>query len=429
MSLFIDLYELTMAQVYFNEKRDAKAVFNFFVREDGKRNYYIFSGLSDLLCFLEDFRFDSREIEYLEALGKFEEPFLRYLEEFRFRGDLWALAEGEVFFANEPVVQVEGSLIETQIIETALINILQLPIMSTTKALRCKSVAKDTLLVDFGARRAQSMEAADIVARSCVIGGFAATSNLEAAKRYSLKPVGTMAHSFVLSYESEAEAFRAFARHYPKDTIFLVDTFDTLEGVKRVIELAKEGVFVKGIRLDSGDVVELAKKSRQMFDRAGLKDVKIFVSGGVDEYMIRDALEAGAPVDAWGVGTKLAVSADEPYLDCAYKLVEVDGVPKMKFSTSKVTLPGKKRLYRKNGEKIEDTITLFDESCEGEELLHLWMRDGRICKELPPLEDISKKAQKALEILPKQLLDIDRHVNFEPKLSQELQRLLAAMTP
>ena len=429
-ALMCDLYELTMAQIYFNENRHEKAVFNFFVRPSPKRNYYLFAGLQQLLHYLENLHFSQQDIAYLRSLGKFSEDFLEYLQNFRFCGDVWAFEEGEFFFANEPVVQVEASLIDAQIIETALINILQIAILTATKAMRCKSVAGETVLVDFGARRAQGFDAAHAAARGSYIAGFLGTSNLEAGRRYGIPVFGTMAHSFILAHESEEEAFEAFAKTYPESSIFLVDTYDTLEGVKKAIEAAKKlGLQLKGVRLDSGDIVALAKESRKLLDAAGFKDAKIFVSGGLNEYKIKEILQSGAPVDAWGVGTELAVSADMPYLDCAYKLVELDGVPKMKRSTGKVTLPGKKELYRlyENGLVKHDVVALYGEKIDGEVLLQKIMERGKVVKPLPSLQELRQQCAKNFSRLPPEVRALDGK-SVAVELSEGLEKLLATMT-
>ncbi len=430
LALLCDLYELTMAQIYFNENRHEKAVFNFFVRPSKKRNYYLFVGLQQLLQYLENFHFNEQDIIYLRSLGKFSEEFLEYLRAFRFRGDVWALQEGEFFFANEPIVQVEASLIEAQLIETALINILQVAILSATKAMRCKSVAGNTTLVDFGARRAQGFDAALTAARSSYIAGFLGTSNLEAGHRFGIPVFGTMAHSFILAHNSEEEAFGVFAKTYPQSSIFLVDTFETVEGVKKAIRVAKElNLRFKGVRLDSGDIVQLAKESRRLLDAAGFKDAKIFVSGGLNEYKIKEILEAGAPVDAWGVGTELVVSADMPYLDCAYKLVEVGGMPKMKKSMGKVTLPGKKQLYRvyENGAASYDVVALFDEEPYGEVMLQKVMESGEMKICMPSLQKLQERCLMNFQKLPPSVQELDGK-SLDVRLSPMLKTLLKTLT-
>jgi len=359
MSLLTDLYELTMAQVYFKKGMNKTAIFDFYIRPAKNRSYFINAGLEQLVYYLLNIIFTDDDIQYLRSTGLFEEDFLSYLKNFRFTGNLYAIEEGEVLFPNEPVVQVEAPLIEAQIIETFLINTLQHPILVATKAMRAYSVARGTVLVDFGLRRAHGTDAGMKAARASYIGGFAGTSNVLAGKEYGIPVFGTMAHSFILAHRYEIEAFKDFLQVYPENSVLLVDTYDTIQGVYNAIKAVRElGLkHFKGIRIDSGDILTLSKKAREILDREGFKDAIIIVSGGINEYKIKQLLDAGAPVDGWGVGTELVVSADLPYLDCAYKLVEYDGRPVMKFSTKKKTLPYKKQIYRieKNG-KLEKDI-------------------------------------------------------------------------
>ena len=305
---------------------------------------------------------------------------------------------------------------------------MQISILVATKALRCYSVARGTPMVDFGLRRAHGTDAGMKAARSSFIGGFLGTSNVLAGKEFGIPIFGTMAHSFILAHETEEEAFENFAKHYPENAILLVDTFDTLEGVKKAVKVIKKlGLKTfKGIRLDSGDIVYLAKESRKILDEAGFKDAMIFVSGGLNEYKIKEYLDKGAPIDAWGVGTELVVSADLPYLDCAYKLVEYDGKPKMKFSPHKVTLPSKKQIYRsfENGKIKKDIVCSFDEKFEGTPILKKYMENGEIVQELPKLEEIKQKAISNFEKLPDELKDINKTVHYLPEISPKLKKLV-----
>ncbi len=428
MSLLTDLYELTMAQVYFEENMNKTAVFDFYTRPDKRRPYLVSAGLEQLLYYLENLRFSEENIDFLKHTGKFSDDFLDYLKEFKFTGNVYAIDEGEIFFPNEPVVQIEAPLIEAQIIETFLINTLQISILVATKALRCYSVAKGTGLVDFGLRRAHGTDAGMKAARSSFIGGFIGTSNVLAGKEFGIPIYGTMAHSFILAFGDEEKAFETFAKYYPDNSIFLVDTFNTIEGVKKAIKVVKKlGLKnFKGVRLDSGDILSLSKETRKLLDEAGLKEAKIFVSGGINEYKIKQLLEAGAPIDAWGVGTELVVSADIPYLDCAYKLVEYNGEPKMKLSSKKITYPGKKQIFRKYETGIikKDTIALQEENLEGEKLLKLYIKDGKIVKDLPSLEEIREKSIKNLNKLPENIKDINSKEIFLPEISEKLEKMI-----
>ncbi len=426
--LLTDLYQLTMANIYFQKNLNDMAAFDFFVRPNPKRGYYVMAGVAELVDLLENFRFDEEELAFLQSLGKFSEEFLEYLRLFRFGGEVWAIKEGEIFFANEPVVSVRASLIEAQIIETLLINILQLPILVATKAARCFSVARGTSLVDFGLRRAQGKDAGMQAARSSYLAGFLGTSNVLAAKEFGIPAFGTMAHSFVQVHTDEREAFADFIDIYPENAILLVDTYDTIEGVKRAIEAVKgEGLKkFKGIRIDSGDLLSLSKKAREMLDVAGFTDAMIIASGGIDEYEIEKLLQEDAPIDAWGVGTKLVTSADMPYLDCAYKLVEYANEPKMKFSPHKVTLPGRKQVFRwYKEEKIEDIVDLFDASyTDAKPLLQLVMQEGKAVGELPSLQESREYFMQNFQKLPENVKDIHNPTTYEPTISPNIQNLI-----
>ncbi|NPA53127.1 MAG: nicotinate phosphoribosyltransferase [Aquificae bacterium] len=426
MSLLTDLYQLTMAQIYFNEGMNETAVFDFYTRPVEKRSYLINAGLEQALYYLKHIKFTEEDIDYLRSTNLFNEEFLKYLKDFKFTGNIYAIDEGEILFPYEPVIQVEAPLIEAQIVETFLINTFQLSILVATKAMRCYSVARGTMLVDFGLRRAHGTDAGMKASRASYIGGFIGTSNVLAGKEYGIPIFGTMAHSFILAFGDEKKAFETFAKYYPENTIFLVDTFDTIQGVKNAIEVAKKiGLKqFKGIRIDSGDLLSLSKEARKILDENGFKDAKIITSGGINEYKIKELLDKKAPIDGWGVGTELVVSADVPYLDCAYKLVEYNGKPVMKFSSKKLTLPYKKQVYRfyKNGFFEKDIIAKYDEKIEdGEPLLKEYMIKGEITKELPTLSQIREKAISSLRKLPEKYKDIEKTIHYIPQISSEIK--------
>ncbi len=426
LALLTDLYEFTMSNIYVKTGlSEKKAVFEFFVRPSKKRNFYIFAGLEQLIGLIKDFYFSEEKLEYLKSLNLFSDEFLDYLRTFRFSGNIYSLKEGEVFFANEPVVVVEAPLAEAQILETLVINTLQLQTMIATKAARCRIAAKDKYLVDFGLRRAQGTDAGLKAARASYIGGFNATSNVLAGEKLGIPITGTMAHSFVLSFGDEKEAFKAFAETYPENAIFLIDTFDVIKGVYNAIEVAKElGIKLKGVRIDSGDLIELSKKVRKILDENGFTETKILVSGGIDEYEIKELEDSKAPIDAYGVGTKLVVSADAPYLDCAYKLVQIDNRPVMKLSSKKITLPYKKQVFRHYDEKgklVKDVIGLFNEKLDGKPLLQQIVKDGEIVYQPEDLNTIRDRALQNLKILPEELLSIDNKNPYIPEISQRLQ--------
>ncbi|WP_457598548.1 nicotinate phosphoribosyltransferase [Hydrogenimonas sp.] len=428
MALLTDLYELTMAQVYFDEGMNGRATFDFFARKLKKRSYLVNAGLEPLLYYLEHLRFTPKDIDFLNKTGKFGDDFLEYLKSFRFSGDLYAVDEGEFLFENEPFIRLEAPLIEAQIVETFLINTMQISILVATKAMRCHSVAKRSRLVDFGLRRAHGTDAGMKAARSAFIGGFIGTSNVLAAEAFGIPAFGTMAHSFILAHDTESAAFEHFAKRYPDNAILLVDTFDTIEGVKHAVETMKRMNMAtfKGVRLDSGDIESLSKEARSILDGAGYTDAMIFVSGGLNEYRIKELLAKGAPIDGWGVGTELVVSADIPYLDCAYKLVEYDGEPKMKFSPEKVTLPGRKQIFRRygsDGTLEEDIVALHDEEVEGRPLLKPYISQGSVVARLPSLDEIRRKALENFQKLPQRLRDIEAKASLRPTLSPKLRRL------
>ncbi len=350
---YTDLYQLSMAQVYYLEGRqEENALFDYFFRKlPFKGGYAVLAGLENLLDVLADFRFEEKDLQYLEGEG-FHPDFLRYLEKFSFRGGLYAPLEGDVVFPTMPIVQVEGNIIEAQIVETLLLNILNFQTLIATKASRMKRVAGNTALVEFGMRRAHSV-AAYYASRASVVGGFEATSNVAAGRDFNIKITGTMAHAFVQSHDDELTAFRAFADVWPDDCVLLADTYDTLKsGVPNAITVAREleakGHHLKGIRLDSGDLAYLSRMSRRMLDEAGLPDVKIAVSNQLDEYVIRSLKEQQAPIDLFGVGTSLATGQPDGALDGVYKMAFAGGKPRIKLSEtlSKTTLPGKKQVFR-----------------------------------------------------------------------------------
>lgn len=372
MGLYTDHYELTMAQGYYQSgKKDISAAFDYFFRNypyDG--GYVVFSGLAELLDLLKNFRFKREDCVFLKQIG-FDHEFISYLEDFRFEADIYAPEEGEVVFPYEPCVRVEGNIIETQLVETLLLNLLNFESLIATKAARIKQVAGNKLLMDFGLRRAQGFGGIQ-ASRAAVIGGFDKTSNVYSAFHYGLESTGTMAHSWIQSFSDELTAFRIFAEKFPDSCILLVDTYDTLKsGVPNAItvglEMQKEGKKLLGIRLDSGDLAYLSKRSRQMLDNAGLEYVQIVASNQLDEYVIKSLEDQRAPIDTFGVGTALVTGKGEGALDGVYKLSMINGKPSLKISenVTKTTLPGKKRIYRFRDEKgmfAADGIALEEES-------------------------------------------------------------------
>ena len=411
LGLCTDLYELTMAQSYLEHNKIGNAVFSLFVRKlPPQRNFLVACGLETLLELIEDFRFGDEELKYLKSLGRFSDSFLEYLSEYEFRGNLYAVPEGRVVFQNEPIVQVEGSLPEVQILETLVINAVHLQTVIASKAVRSFVVSRGRSLVDFGFRRAHGLEAGIYAARASYIAGFAGTSNLEAGRRFSIPVFGTVAHSYIMVFDEEEEAFRAFAESFPKNAVFLLDTYDTVSAAKKVVQLAGEGVPVVGVRLDSGDIPALSKEVRRILDEAGLRDVKIIVSGGVDEYSIERWFSQGSPIDAFGVGTKFITSADVPYLDIAYKLVEYEGKPKVKTSPGKATFPYKRQVCRhyRDGIMEYDEVIRYGEPSRGEELVRKVVESGRLREELPDLKRIRETLMEDLHRLPPHLKSLKK---------------------
>ncbi len=416
LGLCTDLYELTMAQSYLEHGKTGNAVFSLFVRKlPERRNFLVSCGLETLIERLGEFKFGDDEINYLRSLGKFSDDFLDYLKEYEFRGKIYAVPEGRVVFQNEPLVQVEGSLPDVQILETLVINVIHFQTVIASKAVRSYLVSRGTGLVDFGFRRAHGLEAGIYAARASYIGGFIGTSNLEAGRRFGIPVFGTVAHSYIMVFDREEDAFRSFAESFPKNAVFLLDTYDTVEAARKTVRLAKEGVPVVGVRLDSGDIETLSREVRKILDEAGLGDVKIIVSGGVDEYKIDRWLSAGCPIDAFGVGTKFITSADAPYLDIAYKLVEYEGKPKIKTSPGKATFPFKRQVLRfyENGVMEHDEVVRYTSEAQGETLVKLVIENGNLKVELPSLSEIRNRLMEDLEKLPDRLKSLERKEEYK----------------
>ena len=400
LGLFTDLYELTMAQTYFERGMLAPATFDLFFRSyPPNRGYMVCAGLEDVLDFLEGVSFGDGSREYLRITGMFTEDFLDFLGELQFTGSVRALPEGRIFFANEPVLEVTAPMIEAQLVETLVINRLNLQSLQATKAARCVWAAQGRVISDFGARRAPGVDGALAMARSGYIAGFQSTSNVMAARRYDIPPAGTMAHSMITAFPTELEAFRAYAAAFPQRTILLLDTYDTIAGARNAAlvgrEMEAQGRRLVGVRLDSGDYLDLSRKVRRILDDAGLDYVRIVASGGIDEYEIERLVREGAPIDIFGVGTKVATSADAPYCDMSYKLSCYDGRPVMKLSPEKVSPPGAKQVYRLKGdrERFErDVVALAEEDVPGgEPFLETVMEGGRKTRPEPPLLEVRER--------------------------------------
>jgi nicotinate phosphoribosyltransferase len=437
-ALFTDLYELTMLQAYFHEHMARDAVFSLFVRKlPPERNYLVACGLDTVLDYLEHLAFTRDSIDYLRSLGQFSESFLQWLGDFRFTGSVRAVPEGTPVFANEPILEITAPLPQAQVAETFVMNQIHLQTLLASKARRVVTAARGRAVVDFGARRMHGLDAALKAARAFHVAGVAATSNVLAGKKYGLPVTGTMAHSYVQSHGDEAGAFRAFVNSFP-ETVLLVDTYDTLGGIQKVIELADtlgNDFKVKGVRLDSGDLLTLSRKVRQALDGAGLHQVEIFASGNLDEYRIAELTAAEAPINGFGVGTHMGVSLDVPCVDMVYKLCEYAGEGRLKLSSGKPVLPGPKQVFRtlQDGRLVKDVIGCMDENLPGTPLLEPVMDNGmRLPAGARDLNTIRDDTQKQLARLPEAVADIHPAdppypVEISPGLAALQQRIKAEL--
>ncbi len=435
--LLTDFYELTMTQAYVLEERTGRAVFSLFPRSlPDSRNYLVACGLDDALSYLENLRFTQETIEYLATLKQFSDTFLSWLSRFRFTGDVRAVPEGTIMFPGEPFLEITAPLPEAQLVETMLINRIHAQTLAATKCARIVTAARGRAVLDFGLRRMHGTEGAVKNARAYHMAGAAGTSNVLAGMTYDIPVVGTMAHSYVQSHETEYEAFRAFIKLYP-ETVLLVDTYDVMKGVENVIRLAHElgdSFKVRGIRLDSGDMATLSIEARKRLDTAGLNKVAIFVSGNLDEYAITDLLDADAPIDGFGVGTRMGTSADAPTIDFSYKLTNYEGRDRVKLSAGKQSLPGPQQIYRmeEGGIFIKDTMSGAEEANNGTKLMFEAMRNGiRTQSKSVNLQNAAQRTQQGLRKLPSHLHALSTaatpyEVNVSPALLARRQRIMDA---
>jgi nicotinate phosphoribosyltransferase len=408
-ALVTDLYELTMAAAYQAAGVSHEATFELFVRTlPDERRFLVAAGLDDALAGLEQWRYDGDDVAYLAGLGTFPPAFLERLDDLRFTGEVWAVPEGEVVFAGEPLVRVTAPLVEAQLVETWLLNRIASQTMLASKAARVALACRDRTFVDFSARRVHGVDAAMAAARAAWICGATGTSLVAAGRRFGIPLSGTMAHSFVMSYEDESDAFRAYARAFPTSVVLLIDTYDTVEGARRAAdvahELGAEGIAIAGVRLDSGDLADLSVRVRDVLDGAELPEVAIIASGDLDEHRIAALLAGGAPIDAFGVGTQLGTSADAPTLGAVYKLVEDADGPKMKLASGKVTLPGRKQVWRLPD---HDVVSLHDEDVPGGRPLLQRVMAGGVRTVIDDLETVRARAADSLAWLPAPLRSLD----------------------
>lgn len=432
LALLTDLYQLTMAQSYFQSHKLEPATFSLFIRNyPPHRGYFLCAGLEDVLRYLVDFAYDGGSLDYLHSCGLFADEFLDFLKGLRFSGEMWAIPEGRLLFKEEPILEITAPIVEAQIVETFIINQINLQTLIASKAARCVHAARGRALVDFSLRRAHGIDAGLKVARCSFLAGFGATSNVLAGQRYGIPIVGTMAHSFVCSFEREIDAFRSFVSSFPDNSTLLIDTYDTLAGARSAVEVAREmaarGGRLRGVRIDSGDLASLARDVRKILDEAGLSDVKIIGSGGLDEYDLAALAEANAPYDSYGVGTKMGVSADAPWFDMAYKLVEYNGRPVLKLSTGKATVPGKKQVFRfadGQGQLERDMIGLRNEEVAGSEaLLQKVMEHGKPVGPRPSLKEIRDRFLQEISRLDEKTRAICNPSPYPVELTRKLSHL------
>ncbi|UCG13870.1 MAG: nicotinate phosphoribosyltransferase [Deltaproteobacteria bacterium] len=430
--IMTDLYELTMAASYFEQNMFAPATFSLFVREyPPNRSYLVCAGLDPLLDYLESFQFRPDDLEYLAQTSLFPDTFLEFLETLHFTGEVRAIPEGRIAFCDEPLLEVTAPVMQAQLVETFVINAINLPTLIATKASRCSHAAGDRQLVDFSLRRTHGMDAGLMVARSSYIGGFIGTSNVQAGKIYGLPIYGTMAHSYVESFDREIDAFRAFAKSFPDNTVLLIDTYDTLAGARKAVTVAEDmrrnGKALRAVRLDSGDMPQLSQQVREILDESGFPEVRIFASGGFDEFKIQKILASGAVIDAFGVGTRLGVSADAPYLNMAYKMVEYNDRPVLKLSSGKVSLANPKQVFRQreeNGLFKRDLIGLDEETvADAEPLLTLVMKEGKRLNAPENLRVIQERFRKEFAQLPENYKDLHGIPTYPVEMTSRLRSL------
>lgn len=429
--LFVDLYQLSMLQAWLAEGEPGEASFSLFVRRlPAQRRYLVACGTEEATDELLALRFDQASLAWLESLKRFDQALLDFLARFRFTGDVDAVPEGTPVFGEEPLLEVTAPVLEAQLVETLLLNRVHFATLAASKAARVVQAAQGRPVVEFGMRRIHGADAALAMARAAWIAGASATSNTDAGRTLGIPVSGTMAHSFVQAHDAELDAFRSFARTWPEG-ILLVDTYDTRRGIARVVQLArawKNDFRIRAVRLDSGDLLAEARHARRVLDEAGLEQVEIFASGGLDEAEIDRLVRAGAPIDGFGVGTAMGVSADAPALDAAYKLVEYDGVPRRKRSAGKVLLPGRKQIFRRfrDGMIAEDVLAARGEALEGEPLLVPVVRGGRRVRPAESLEQIRQRCLQERARLPASLLSLEPGPGLPVRVSPYLTSLAAS---
>ena len=433
-ALLIDLYELVMAQAYIQQGMEEPAVFEFFIRKlPSHRNFLVSAGLDQVLDMLTNLRITEEELAWLDRSGRFTPPLLRYLERLRFTGDVEAIPEGTLVFPHEPIVRVIAPMPQAQLVESRIMNLLNFQTMVASKAARSVLAANGKPLIDFGLRRAHGAEAGLLAARASYLSGFAGTATVLAGPIYGIPLYGTMAHSFVQAHRDEALAFDHFAQAQPAHVVLLIDTYDTEAAARKVVSLASQlkakGLTIRGVRLDSGDLADHARKVRHILNDGGLSSVEIFASGNLDEYRVKQLIDGGAPIDSFAIGTAMTTSADAPSLDCAYKLQEYADRPCRKRSEGKATWPGRKQVYRyyTEGRFDHDVISTLDDRQDGEPLLIPVMKDGRRLSPSARLVDLRARTAAQFAQLPDSLRELGTSPAYDVQISPALKSLALAV--
>jgi len=429
--LLTDLYMLTMLEGFYKQSLNGIASYEFFVRRlPESRSFLVAAGLEQALDYLEQAHFTSAELEWLRQCGRFSPEFIEHLAGWRFTGDVDAMPEGTVFFANEPVLRVTAPISQAQLVESRLINLLNLQTMIASKAARCVLAGDQRTLVDFGLRRAHGAEAGLLASRASYLAGFDGTATVLAGMMFAIPIYGTMAHAYIQAHDSEREAFETFARAQPGNVVLLIDTYDTEQGARVVADLAprlrESGITIKAVRIDSGDLMIHSRNVRRILDDAGLKDIGIFCSGNLDEYRLRDLVQGRAPINGFGVGTRLDTSEDAPSLECVYKLVEYNGEPRRKRSEGKATWPGRKQVFRQygsSGQMEGDTITAWGADQAGQPLLEAVLRQGKRVRSTEPLSKIRERSARDRERLPEYLRVLENKTPYPIRIAPALEDL------
>jgi len=435
--LLTDLYQLTMLQGYLEHGFNDTADFEFFIRDlPANRNFLIAAGLEEVLDFLTNLKFSSKELEWLSKQKRFSKDFINYLEKFDFEGDVYAMPEGTVFFPDEPILRVSAPIPQAQLVETRIINLLHYQTLIASKAVRSVIAADGKVLVDFGLRRAHGAEAGLFAARSSYLAGFSGTSTVLAGELYNIPLYGTMAHSFIQAHDDEITAFENFADSQPDNVVLLVDTYNIFSAITKVIDLSerlkKKNIHIQAVRLDSGDLIENSNKIREILNNAGLSEVKIFASGNLDEYALQKFINAGAPIDGFGVGTLMVTSSDAPYLECGYKLVQFAGQARFKQSPNKETWPCRKQVYRylnHDGIYSFDEITLESEKRNAQPLLTQVIKKGKRIQPEQSVAKIRNYVKTQLKQLPNDLLDLNKKGNYSVKISDSFNKHTNTVKP